>query len=178
MGERLLGSVETLGQLVATFSLLGCLCLLAAPPPMNSPEFAKLLTLAGDWRGESNSGMKIRVTFRAISGGTTLLETIVPDRVPEMLSVYHPSGEHVMMTHYCCTNSQPRMCTRQTTPGLKELNFKFLDGTNMANATDVPMHELTVRFRDPDHFQQEWRSAVPGDKPMLIEYTRLKPAGR
>jgi hypothetical protein len=68
-----------------------------------------------------------------------------------------------MMTHYCAAGNQPRMTlTGASTP--QELVFAFSGATNLKSDKDMHMHDLRIRFIDPDHIEGEWVSFKDGQK--------------
>ena len=68
--------------------------------------FEKLKTLVGTWESPMEGGKSFTVTYRLVSNGTVLMEE---SGMEEMVTMYHPDGDSVMLTHYCAGNNQPRM---------------------------------------------------------------------
>ena len=126
--------------------------------PQSKPDtgFDRLKSLVGEWEAKAESRNSVRVSYKLISGGSALLETLAPGGEPEMLTVYNLDGNHVMLTHYCSAGNQPRMRALAATPGAKEFNFVFLDATNLASPAASHMHKLAIRLEDNDHFTQRW----------------------
>jgi len=73
-----------------------------------------------------------------------------------MVTVYHPDGGRLMMTHYCSLHNQPRMRADTAPAENGKLVFNFVDATNMPSPDAMHMHKLVVTFVDKDHFAQEW----------------------
>jgi hypothetical protein len=71
-----------------------------------------------------------------------------------MLTVYHPDGDDLVLTHYCMLGNQPRMKAEK---GQKEgvIRFAFDGGGNM-KPNDKHMHSLTITFLDADHVREDW----------------------
>ena len=137
--------------------------------------FEKLKTLVGEWDGKTDSGKPVRVSYKLVSGKTALLETLSPADESEMVTVYHPDGDRVMVTHYCSGNNQPRMSAAPSAPPVNQIAFSFVDVTNMANATTGHMQKLEVVFDDNDHFTQRWTWRENGrDQTEVFRYTRKK----
>lgn len=125
--------------------------------PKASPGFEKLKTLSGEWQAKTAEGLLQRVSYKVVSGGSALMETLKPGKdEPEMITVYHPDGDNLMMTHYCSANNQPRMKAEPVSGEVKTLTFSFLDATNLAGPDAGHMHRLVVTFQDKNHFTQEW----------------------
>lgn len=113
-------------------------------------SFDRIKALVGEWEATTSEG-KTRVTYQLISNGTALLETIVSEN---MVTVYHPDGDSVMMTHYCAVGNQPRM--RAQASGNGPLVFQYLDTANLKAPTDGHMYRLVIKFQDANHVTQEW----------------------
>jgi hypothetical protein len=113
-------------------------------------DFDKLKTLEGRWEATTPEG-KTPITFQVISNGTALIETIVNEN---MVTVYHPDGEAILMTHYCAAGNQPRM-RAQGSRG-DSLVFQFVDVANLKQSADGHMQRLVIKFKDADHVTEEW----------------------
>lgn len=155
----LLASVATFGQ---------------APAGGKNPGFEKLKTLAGIWEGTSGDGKSATVTYRLVSNGSALEETLAVGAEETMVTVYHLDGKRVLMTHFCAAGNQPRMRAAGLSPDGKKLAFSFLDATNLASATTGHMHALEVTFVDTSHITQRWAWLENGkdEKKELFKLTR------
>jgi len=92
-----------------------------------------------------------------------------------MVTVYHPDGDRVLVTHYCSGNNQPRMRAAPSSSPVKQIAFSFVDVTNLANSTTGHMHKLEVVFDDNDHLTQRWTWQENGrDQTEVFHYTRKK----
>lgn len=162
------------------------LCLLAdsalaskpgpATPPPTSPSFEKLKGLVGDWEAKMGEG-KATVSYRLTSGGTTLMEDLGAGSPHEMVTMYTPEKDQVWVTHYCAVGNQPRL--RAKAMEGNQLKFSFVDATNLPDPKATHMTNLTVTFRDADHFTQEWVSATAGKEDKLVfEFARVKKAAK
>ena len=120
------------------------------------PAFDKLKTLAGEWERKSSDGSGGKVTFRLASGGSAVIETMLPPNEPEMVSVYTRDGDSLLMTHYCSAGNQPRMRAEVPAGDTKSLDFKFVDASNLKKPTDGHIHSLTMQFLDQDHVTMIW----------------------
>src|SRR5437868_7105013 len=75
-------------------------------------EFDSLKTLAGTWEGTGMMDGKeqaVTVVYEVTSGGSILVERLMPGTPGEMISVYHRDGKTLSMTHYCALGNQPEM---------------------------------------------------------------------
>jgi len=118
--------------------------------------FSELKMLEGNWMGTHKTEKgeeEVPVNFALSSGGSILVEKMFAGEKKEMMSVYHPAGETVLMTHYCMLGNQPRM--RLSKQSGKVFQFKFQDASNIGKK-DPHMHELKVTLEDDRHFSQEW----------------------
>ena len=112
--------------------------------------FGRLKALAGDWDAASPEGNS-RITFTVISNGTAVMESMTHEN---MVTVYHPDGDSVLMTHYCAAGNQPRMRARKSETD--SLTFQFVDVANLKAIGAGRMHRLTIKFEDADHLTEEW----------------------
>ena len=141
-----------------------------------NPGFEKLKMLVGEWDGTDAQGKSVRVSYKLVSAGTTLLETLSPDGESEMITLYTMDGDQVALTHYCSANNQPRMRTMPNAGDADELDFSFVGATNLANPGVGHMHGLVISFQDRDHFTQEWtwRERGQADKVEIFRFARKK----
>lgn len=137
-------------------------------------SFEKLKALEGNWIGTNEHAKSTAVSYKLVSAGSTLMETLTSPEGGDMVTMYHANNGKVMMTHYCAINNQPRMeSVASSNP--KQIAFNFVDGTNMPDAKATHMHKLVITFKDKDHFTQEWTLLEKGqEKPMLFEFERAK----
>ncbi|HEY5996030.1 MAG TPA: hypothetical protein VIU29_03375 [Candidatus Deferrimicrobiaceae bacterium] len=128
------------------------------PVPKMQPNvgFDKLRPLVGKWRGTSNEGKAVKVSYALVSDGSALEEKIDEGSDHEMVTVYHPDGDSLMMTHYCAAHNQPRMRAKTVSPESRTLSFDFVDATNLPSPDAMHMHKLVVTLQDKDHLVQEW----------------------
>jgi len=144
------------GKVLAIASiLLGCVSPCFAKG--NGPAaFDKIKSLSGEWVGKDPDGLPATITYHVTSGDTAILETLKPGKHPEMLSVYHLDGDHIMLTHYCSRNNQPRMRVEDYDPASDKMVFEFKDVTNVGPNDSGHINGLVVKFPDKDHLVQEW----------------------
>jgi len=127
-----------------------------AEVPAN-PGFEKLKTLIGQWESATPNGNHGMVRYELVSDGSAILERMSGDaHAMDMVTVYHRDGKRLVMTHYCSAGNQPRMRAELSAGDVKQLDFRFLDVTNLSSPDAGHMHELVVSFEDANHFTQEW----------------------
>jgi hypothetical protein len=114
-----------LTQWIALVNLVA-LTAVAAESPKNA-GFEKMKSLVGQWRGKTQDGSGITVTYRLVAAGSVLEEQL---SVADMITMYHVDGKSLMLTHYCAAGNQPRMKAAPFKEGDNTLAFVFLDATN------------------------------------------------
>ena len=129
-----------------------------APVSGAAAGLEKFKSLAGEWTGTgTHDGHKIdaTVTYRVTSGGSAVVETIGPGSDHEMVTVIHPDGDKLALTHYCAVGNQPQMAATPKA-GEEKIFFDFVRGTNMKSEKDMHMHNVTFTFVDKDTLKTEW----------------------
>jgi hypothetical protein len=121
--------------------------------------FDKLKALQGDWidvDGIFGEKGKIAVTYRVTGGGHTVVESFPVGTPYEMVTVYHLDGNDLVLTHYCTSNTQPRMISK----GLQgnALTFDFAGGANIDPATSEHMHGARIEFVSADEIKATWQN--------------------
>lgn len=132
-------------------------------------------SLQGDWDGTYEGKVAGGASYRLVSNGTALMETLVSPDSSDMITMYHPDGDRLMMTHYCSANNQSRMRASAATGGAKRLVFDYVDATNLEAPDAMHMHRLVVTLNDPEHFTEQWTSREKGkDTSATFSFTRKK----
>jgi hypothetical protein len=134
-----------------------------------NPAFARFQQIAGTWEGkevEGRVGTDVRAEYRVTSGGTAVVETIFPGTEHEMITVIHPDGDDLSLTHYCMMGNQPQMKAAASGEG-NQVAFRFVRVSNLKSPNDMHMHDVTYTFVDSDTLQAEW-----------THYHDAKPAGK
>lgn len=132
---------------------------LAEPAPGAAPPaagFERMKSLVGEWTGKSRDGKPVTVSYALVSDGSALLEKIGMAHESDMVTVYHPDGDSLMMTHYCAAHNQPRMRAGKVSPESRNIVFDFVDATNLASPAAGHMHRLVLTFEDRDRIVHEW----------------------
>ena len=137
------------------------------------PTFVKLKTLAGTWESKMPDG-KVAVTeIKSMSAGSALMMIQGDDRYGTMVTMIHPDGDRVLLTHYCSAKNQPRM-TGQMMPDGKTIKFSFLDVTNLAEGQPGLMRKLILTMPDDDHMSQEWHFRGADGKDMVDTFNMVR----
>ena len=140
----------------------------------DAAAFARLKTLVGEWEADTQMG-KTHLSYELIAGGTALVEKESGEKMPAMLTVYHLDGDRLLLTHYCMAGNQPRMQAHAFNPDSGELEFQFLDATNLTGDAGH-MHNARFRFVDHDHLATTWDFFENGQKKFTetAQYIRVR----
>lgn len=125
---------------------------------------APFKALAGEWAGKGMHGEaneEVTIVYKVTSGGSAVVETIAPGTDHEMVTVIHPDGDSLVLTHYCMLGNQPQL---KATPkeGAKSIAFDFVKATNLKSDKDMYMHDVTFTFVDKDTLKTEWTNFNEG----------------
>jgi len=136
--------------------------------------FSRLKSLVGEWEADTQMG-KVHISYELVAGGTALLERESGEKMPVMLTLFHVDGDRLLLTHYCMAGNQPRMLAKRFDAAAGEIEFQFLDGTNLTPGAGH-MHNARFHLVDDQHFQSEWQFYENGklkfaEKP---QYTRVR----
>ncbi|HWO28526.1 MAG TPA: hypothetical protein VNO32_06970 [Candidatus Acidoferrum sp.] len=136
--------------------------------------FARLKTLAGNWKGQAAMGpdnAPVRVSIRVTSGGDALMHEMVPEgrsAAPsngddDPVTMIYVDGDRLLLTHYCDSGkNRPRMVGKLSPDG-KTVEFDFLDvsgGTALGH-----MNHAVFTIVDADHHTEDWTYMSPADQP-------------
>ncbi len=123
--------------------------------------FDQLAKLVGAWKEAPDAapGMKGSVEFKVTSGGSVLMETMMPGSAYEMVNMYAVDGDDLLVTHYCASGNQPRMKLTEAADG--KLTFTFKDATNLASPDDEYMGTLKMTITD-GKLVEDWTSFEKG----------------
>ncbi len=146
-----------------------------APTTKTVPDFEKMKSLVGEWQGKSLDGHSAKVSYTLVSNNSALMERLAMGGESEMVTMYHPDGDHLMMTHYCSAQNQPRMRSQKGSSEVKSLVFDLVDVTNLSTPDAGYMRRLVLTFVDQDHLTQEWTWSEKGkDGTVVIRLERKK----
>jgi len=127
------------------------------PDTPSAAALEKLRALTGDWEGTvewtgaRTSKGTMSVTYHPTSYGSAVVEDLLSENVPVMTSVYHQDGADLRVTHYCGARNQPRLKASRIDMAAGEIDFAFVDATNMKTPDDPHVHGIELRFADADH---------------------------
>jgi hypothetical protein len=125
--------------------------------------FQRLKALEGDWidaDGIFGEKGKVAVTYRVSGAGHTVVETFPVGTAYEMVTVYHLDGSEIVLTHYCTSNTQPRMKSKGLQGNV--LAFEFAGGSNIDPTTTSHMHAAKFEFVSADEIKATWENWSQG----------------
>jgi hypothetical protein len=147
-------------------------------PAVGTPAeaaFKRLQGLEGEWEGKDEHGKASKTSFKRIVSNTAVLETLSPEDMEQMVTMYSMDGDGIALIHFCPTNNQPRMRAVPQSDEIKELAFEFQGAGNLASPNVGHQHHLVIRFEDADHITETWTWRAKGtDTPMIFHFTRTK----
>ncbi|HWS18058.1 MAG TPA: hypothetical protein VN223_08580 [Candidatus Elarobacter sp.] len=126
--------------------------------PNAKTSFESLKALAGQWDAKDPSGKQQTITWKVVSGGSVVMESMQEE---SMVTMYHIDNNRLMLTHYCVAQNQPRMQAQASDDG-KTFTFDFIDATNLASPDAGHMRKLVLTIQDKDHFTEQWFFAQKG----------------
>lgn len=138
-------------------------------------EFEKLKSLVGTWEGvavDKGQEHKTTVTYELISGGMAVMERLNSGTPHEMVSVYHPNGDGVSMTHFCLLGNQPKMVMKSASK--KEMVFEMSGNDGLYSSDEMHIHGLNMKWSGKDKIKHTWISYDKGKKSgeMVVELKR------
>ena len=161
----------------AILLLAGSVALNAAEPvqpKQGSPEFERMKTLLGTWKGKTDMGqgpIDLTVQYRLLAAGSVLEERVFAGTPNEMITMYFDNGDKLALTHYCMFGNRPGMLLKSS--DAKTLNFDFDKTCGINAAKESHMHALTIRFDDVDTITTSCKAIMDG-KEMDEHLTTLK----
>jgi hypothetical protein len=133
-------------------------------PKAGSPEFERMKTLAGTWKGKTDMGqgpIDITVHYRVLAAGSVLEERVFADTPHEMVTMYYDKDGTLALTHYCVMGNRPAMALKAS--DAKTLTFDF-DGAccTIDPKKESHMHALAIRFDDADTITTTCKALMDG----------------
>lgn len=143
------------------------------PPLKSNAAFDRMKKLVGTWKAEVPNMGAVTATYSIHSDGSALLEEVQSEAEPSMITIYYPSGNDILMTHYCSGHNQPHM--KASGADAQSVKFTMVSVDNLASTSDEHMNAVAFVFRDNDHFTATWANVAAG-KTMAVpfEFTRVR----
>jgi hypothetical protein len=145
------------------------------PPAKTNRTFDQMKQLIGTWEGMTKMGDKetqVTATYEMTSGGNAIIERLFAGTPHEMISIYHPEGNTVAMTHYCMMGNQPKMKVKKSDE--KSVTFEMVGNTGLSSPKEMHMHGLNMTWISPTSISQEWTSFDKGKKVDAKVFTLTK----
>lgn len=168
---------------LAAFVLAAGSVLAAPAPPVTggtpaSGAFEKFRGLAGDWvAAEDNEMVKkgdLVARYAVTAAGSAVVETVFPGSPHEMVTVYHPDGSDLVLTHFCMEGNQPRMRARNATG--TRFEFAYDGGTNIDPKRDRHMHSAWLEIVGADEIRNQWTEHKGGKTVLVIQSHLIRKA--
>jgi hypothetical protein len=143
-------------------------------PKQSSPEFARMKSLVGTWKGRTDMGqgpIDMTVQYRLLAGGSVLEERVFAGTPNEMVTMFYEKDGALALTHYCVLGNRPAMLLKSSDP--KSIAFDFDNTCGINTAKESHMHALTITFVDPGTVTMSCRAFIEG-KEMPEHPTTLK----
>lgn len=151
-----------------------------ASTKVGSPEFERLKTLVGTWKGTTDMGegpVEMTTRFRLIAGGSVLEERVFEGTPNEMVTMYYDKDGKLALTHYCMLGNRPAMALKAS--DANSITFDF-DGTccTIDPKKESHMHALTLRFDDADTVTSACKALIDGkempDHPVTLKRVKTE----
>jgi len=126
-------------------------------------EFQQLVRLAGHWEGTyewsgARTGKGEVIADYSLTGfGSALVESLIQGGKPSMMSVYHLDGNDLRVTHYCAARNQPRLIADKVDAASGQVDFKFVDITNLKSPESGHVSGISLRSLSDKHINLIFR---------------------
>lgn len=151
---------------ICTILLLGATACLKAVEPEQasaSPEFERMKSLVGSWKGTVDLGegpIEMVLQYRLLAAGSVLEERCFAGTPNEMVSMYYVKNGRLAMTHYCVMGNRPGMMLKSA--GKDTLRFDFDPSCGINPAKESHMHALAITFVDHDTITSSCQAMIDG----------------
>lgn len=149
----------------------------SADAEKSKAAYEKFKGLEGTWEGVSTKGWKERIIYKTIAKGSCVMETSFDAHPNEMMvTMVHPDGDRLLLTHYCVAKNQPRLRATEFSEDGKIVTFTYVDGTNLKSRDQGHMDTVIFRFLENDRVTSRWTWYQDGKESWMEEfvYTRMK----
>lgn len=155
MKTKILGMMVVLGMVLAGTGFAMDEQKIAVPK-QGSAEFERIKSLAGVWKGTSETDGKVEpaeIIYKVTSMGSAVVETLFPGTPHEMVSIYHDdeNGKLTMM-HYCAIGNRPQLDLKRSEADTMELELS--PGSDLIEKPH--MHGLNLSFKGAGELTQSW----------------------
>lgn len=144
------------------------------PPRRSSPEFERMKSLVGTWKGTTDMGqgpVELVSEYRLLAAGSVLEEKVFVGTPNEMTTMYYDKNGKLSLTHYCMMGNRPGMVL--SSADAKTLRFAFDKTCGINPRQESHMHSLTLTFEDADTLTASCKAFMDG-KEMAEHPTVMK----
>ena len=136
-------------------------------PAPSSSDLTWMKSLAGKWTGAAKHSTGTEdaavVEYKVTSGGSAVVETLMPGTSHEMVSVYHDEGGKLEMTHYCMLGNHPTLALKSSNE--KQLSFEASLQTKAGLMGQMYMNSLKLDRPSENELVQTWTAVGADNKP-------------
>ncbi len=128
-----------------------------------SPEFARMKTLVGNWTGKADLGqglVDMNIQYRLLAGGSVLEERCFIGTPNEMVTMYYEKEGKLAMTHYCVFGNRPAMTLKSS--DAKSIHFDFDATCGINPSKESHMHALSITFEDANTITTSCKAMIDG----------------
>src|SRR6185369_15449451 len=93
---------------------------------------------------------------------TVIMERCNVGTPHEMVTMYHPNGKTVTMTHYCMLGNQPQLTL--TKSDNKTMSFEMKGTQGIHSKNEMHMHAMNLQWISDKEIVQEWTGYDKGKK--------------
>jgi hypothetical protein len=126
-----------------------CLLLLSTSAFAENPSaqiaFEQLKSLEGRWKEKGSESSSFSIEFVLTANDTVLVERWLSGEKLHSLTLYHLDKDHLLATHYCPQNNQPRL-KMSSSSNNGSISFDFMDVTNLVSEKQSYQHSLGFSF--------------------------------
>lgn len=147
-------------------------------PKPASPEFERMKTLIGTWKGEVDMGqgpIDMVAQYRLLAGGSVLEERVFAGTPNEMLTMFYDKDGTLALTHYCMFGNRPSMLFKSS--DAKTIKFDFDKSCGINPKKESHMHALSITFDDADTITTSCKAIMDGkempEKPTTLKRVKL-----
>jgi hypothetical protein len=140
----------------------------------SSPEFERLKSLIGTWKGTTDMGegpVEIVSQYRPLAGGSVVEEKCFVGTPNEMTTMFYDRDGKLALTHYCMLGNRPGMTLKSADD--KTLRFAFDKDCGINVSKESHMHALTLRLEDADTMVVTCKAFIDGkeipEKPTTLK---------
>jgi hypothetical protein len=131
-------------------------------------------SLAGEWVDQEDES-RVMASYRVVSAGSAVVETVFPGAAHEMVTVYHLDNGMLVCTHYCAMGNQPTLECVSVENNV--MTFTERSCTNVPSKAAPRMGWAKIDLSDPARVRTDWRTVTDGqrgDEPHAFNLKRRK----